>query len=87
MRTARLIGLGLLPVLAITALLFLAQRLAVEAYWEVHPEAKLQAEFRRPLVQKALIDLRDKRQKDAQDEARKQEVLEKFFDGGYLKQS
>lgn len=65
MRTARLIGLGLLPVLAIAALLFLAQRLAVEAYWEMHPEAKLQAEVRRPLVEKALLDLRERREKEA----------------------
>lgn len=80
MHTAKLIGLRLLPVFAAAALLFMAQRLAVEAYWEIHPEAKLEAEFRRPFVQKALMDLREKRQKNAQEEAQKQEALEKLFE-------
>jgi hypothetical protein len=54
------------PVLVIAGLLVLAQRLAVDAYWETHPEAKLQAEIQRPVVEKTLIKLRDQRRKAAQ---------------------
>lgn len=66
MRSAKLILGRLWPVLAVAGLLVLAQRLAVEGYWETHPEARLQAEIQRPAVEKALIKLREQRQNAAQ---------------------
>ncbi len=78
MRTIRLTLLGLLPVLAIAALMVLAQRLAVEAYWEIHPEAKLEAEVRRPTVEQALSGLRERRQKEAQRALALEKALEPF---------
>lgn len=78
MRTIRLILLGLFPVLAIAALMVLAQRLAVEAYWEVHPEAKLEAEVRRPAVEKAISSLRERRRQETQQAVALEKALEPF---------
>jgi len=78
MRNAGMIASKLLPVLAVAALIFLAQRLAVEAYWEIHPEAKLEAEVRRPLVEKAISNLRDHRQKERQQALNLEKALESY---------
>lgn len=61
-------------VVALT-LMVVAQRLAVRAYWEVHPEEQLKAATQQPLVERALVKLADSQKAQHRHEERLTEFL------------